>query len=220
MNNEQSESNLTMQNNPFIDQEMNFETTMKNDETSETSIGTQEKKNSEKFYMPEQYMMMNDAGFDDNFKKNFWCEAVSTATKTGQHYGQTNGRKTSLLHVFQRRPKIQKICQNFGEIAVVANHERKSTRTKIKQRGKETMFVEFADDHIGDVYRFIHLNTQYVILSRDARWMNIMWRAYMRKQQCINCGLQIIDEDFEPADDDEIQENCIRGLTKSNKSFT
>ena len=27
--------------------------------------------------------MMNHAGFDDNFKKKFWCEAVSTTTKLG-----------------------------------------------------------------------------------------------------------------------------------------
>ena len=59
------------------------------------------------------------------------------------------------------------------------------------------MFVGYADDHIHDVYRFIHLKTQHVILSSDARWMNIMWKAYMRKKQCINHGLQIIDEEFE-----------------------
>ena len=66
------------------------------------------------------------------------------------------------------------------------------------------MIVGYADDHTGDVYRFIHLKTQHVRLSRDARWMHIMWKAYMRKQQCINHGLQKIDEDFE-SDDDEIQ---------------
>ena len=48
--------------------------------------------------------------------------------------------------------------------------------------------------HTGDVYRFIPLETQHVILSRDARWMNIMWKAYMRKQKYINHGLQMIDE--------------------------
>ena len=51
---EPQESNLSMPNNPFIDQEMNCETTNKNDETSETSIGDVEKEN---FYMPEQYML-------------------------------------------------------------------------------------------------------------------------------------------------------------------
>ena len=67
----------------------------------------------------------------------------------------------------------------------------------------------YVADHTGDVYRFIHLKTQYVILSRDERWMNIMWKAYMRKQKNINQGLQIRDEDFESDDDDEIQENWI-----------
>ena len=62
------------------------------------------------------------------------------------------------------------------------------------------MFVEYEEDHTGDVYRFIHLKTQHVILSRDARWMNIMWKTYMRKQKCINRGLQIIDEDIESDD--------------------
>ena len=56
MNNEQQESNLNTQNNPFIDQEMDYETTIKNDETSETSKETPKKKSSKTFYMPEQYM--------------------------------------------------------------------------------------------------------------------------------------------------------------------
>ena len=80
---------------------------------------------------------------------------------------------------------------------MVANHERKSTRTKNELRGKTAMFVGYADDYTGDVYRFIHLQTQHVILSRDTRWMNIMWKAYMRKQQSINHGVQMIDEDFD-----------------------
>ena len=46
-------------------------------------------------------------------------------------------------------------------------------------------------------------SSTHVILSRDARWMNIMWKAYMRKQQCSNHGLQIIDEDF--ASDDKMK---------------
>ena len=49
---------------------------------------------------------------------------------------------------------------------MVANDERKSTKTKIEQRGKVAMFVGYAEDHTGDVYRFIHPKTQHVILSR------------------------------------------------------
>ena len=31
------------------------------------------------------------------------------------------------------------------------------------------MFVGYADDHTGDVYRVFHLKTQHVILGRDTR---------------------------------------------------
>ena len=64
----------------------------------------------------------------------------------------------------------------------------------------------YADDHTGDVYRFINFKTQNVILSRDARWMNAMWKTYMRKQKHISHGLWIIDEDYE-LDEEEIREN-------------
>ena len=115
------------------------------------------------------------------------------------------GHKPAYYMFFKEQPKYRKYLRSFGEIAVVANHERKSTKTKIEQRAKIAMFVGYKDDHTGDVYRFIHLKTQHVILSRDSRWMNIMWKAYMRKQQHINHGQQIQDEDFETAADDEMK---------------
>ena len=125
--------------------------------------------------------MMNHADFHDNFKKKSWCEAVSYATKLDNIMVKHMGGKPPYCMFFKEHPKYRKYLRRFGEIAVVANHEWKSTRTKIEQRGNPSMFVGYANDHTGDVYRFIHLKTQHVILSRDARWMNIMWKAYMRK---------------------------------------
>ena len=71
------------------------------------------------------------------------------------------------------------------------------------------MFVGYAEAHTGDVYRFIHLKTQHIILTRDDRWGKTMWKAYMRKQQCIDHGLQVIDEDFESDGEDEIRKNWV-----------
>ena len=51
---EPKETNLIMHNNPFIDQEMDYETTIKNDETSETPNGDSEKEKFRKFFMSEQ----------------------------------------------------------------------------------------------------------------------------------------------------------------------
>ena len=56
--------------------------------------------------------MMNHAGFDDNYKKKFWCEAISTATKLNNIMVKHMGG-TSLLYVLQRKPKIQEISQIF-----------------------------------------------------------------------------------------------------------
>ena len=50
------------------------------------------------------------------------------------------------------------------------------------------MFVGYADDHTKDVYRFLNIHTRRIILSRDVRWLNIIWKQdkkeslYARRQ--------------------------------------
>ena len=43
------------------------------------------------------------------------------------------------------------------------------------------MFVGYADDHTKDVYRFLNIHTRRIILSRDMRWQNIIWKQYKKK---------------------------------------
>ena len=45
------------------------------------------------------------------------------------------------------------------------------------------MFVGYADDHAGYVYRFINIQTKKVILSRDAQWLNLFWKHYKNETQ-------------------------------------
>ena len=71
-----------------------------------------------------------------------------------------------------------KHLRSFREMAVVALHEGKKMRSKLDTRGKSSMFVGYADDHAGDVYRFINIQTRKVILSRDAQWLNLFWKHY------------------------------------------
>ena len=42
--------------------------------------------------------MMTHAGFDDYFKKKFWCEAVSTATKLDHMIVRHMGRKPPITN--------------------------------------------------------------------------------------------------------------------------
>ena len=43
------------------------------------------------------------------------------------------------------------------------------------------MFVGYADDQAGDVYTFTNVQTKRIILSRDAKWLNIIWKHYKMK---------------------------------------
>ena len=47
------------------------------------------------------------------------------------------GGKPPYYMFFKVHPKYRKYLRIFGEIAVVANHERKSTRTKIDKEEKQ-----------------------------------------------------------------------------------
>ena len=43
------------------------------------------------------------------------------------------------------------------------------------------MFVGYAEDHAKNVYRFLNIHTRRIILSRDVRWLNIIWKQYKKK---------------------------------------
>ena len=42
------------------------------------------------------------------------------------------------------------------------------------------MFVGCTDDHAGDAYSFLNIKTKRIIMSRDARWLNIIRKHYKK----------------------------------------
>ena len=74
--------------------------------------------------------------------------------------------------------RYMKYMTTFGEMAVVAIHEGKKMISKLDNREKTCMFVGYAEDHTGDVYRFLNIHTKRIIMSRDVRWLNIIWKHY------------------------------------------
>ena len=91
---------------------------------------------------------------------------------------RTDRTKPPYTLFFNKAAKYMKQMRSFGEMVVVAIHEGKKMRSKLDTRGKTSMFVGYADDHAGDVYRFINIQTKKVILSRDAQWLNLFWKHY------------------------------------------
>ena len=75
------------------------------------------------------------------------------------------------------------------------------------------MFVVYADDHSGDVYRFLNINTKRIIMSRDARWLNIIWKHYRMKSMYTRKQVELFldEEERSIQEESEPGENRIEG---------
>ena len=125
--------------------------------------------------------MLTQAGINSKEKGEFWCEVISTATNLDNIMVRPDRTKPPYTLFYNKDAKFMKHLRSFGEMAVVAIHEGKKMRSKLDNRGKTGMFVGYADDHSGDVYRFLNIHTKTIIMRRDARWLNIIWKHYRMK---------------------------------------
>jgi hypothetical protein len=62
------------------------------------------------------------------------------------------------------------------------------------------MYVVPAVDHSMDVHRFLNLDTKHIILSRDVKWLKILYVQWVHK---IGSGPNICHLHHDELDDDE-----------------
>ena len=125
--------------------------------------------------------MLIKAGIESKYKGQFWCEVISTATNLDNIMVRPERTKPPHTLFYGEDAKYTRSLRTFGEMAVIAIHEGKEMRSKLNDRGKTCMFVGYADDHTTDVYRFLNIHTRRIILSRDVRWLNTIWKQYKKK---------------------------------------
>ena len=116
-------------------------------------------------------------GINSKEKGEFWYEVISTATNLDNIMVRPDRTKPPYTLFYIKDARFMKHLRSFGEMAVVAVHEGKKMRSKLDNKGKTCMFVGYTDDHSGDVDRFLNINTKRIIMSRDARWLNIIWNT-------------------------------------------
>ena len=124
--------------------------------------------------------MLIQAGIDSKGKVEFWCEVISTATKLDNIMVRPERTKPPHTLFYGKDAKYMRYMRTFGEMAVIVIHEGKTMRSELADRGK-TMFVRYADDHSRDVNRFLNIHTKSIIIRRNVRWLNIIWKHYRRK---------------------------------------
>ena len=99
--------------------------------------------------------------------------------------------------------KYMKFLRSFGEMAVIAITDGKKMRSKLDTRGRTGIFVGYVDDHAGNVYRFINIQTKKIILSRDIQWLNSFWKEYKKIK---DDSKKLVDVFYSQEEDEQTQE--------------
>ena len=160
--------------------------------------------------------MLIQAGLEPKYKEEFWCEVISTATKLDNIMVRPERTKPPHTLFYGEDAKYARSLRTFGEMAVVAIHEGKKMRSKLDNRGKTCMFVGYADDQTKDVYRFLNIHTKRIILSRDVRWLNIIWRRYKKKSIYARSQVELFldEEESSLGDEKSFGEISIREIVE------
>ena len=158
--------------------------------------------------------MMLTAGFSWQVKRNFWCEVISTATKLDNVMVRKERTKPPFTLFYNDEPKYMKLLRSFGEMAVIAISDGKKMRSKLDTSRRTGIFVGYADDHAGNVYRFINILMKKIILSRDIQWLNSFWKEYKKRK---DDSKKFVNEFYSHDEDDQIQEESEPEELKENE---
>ena len=101
--------------------------------------------------------------------------------------------------------KYMKFLRSFGEMAVIAISDGKKMRLKLDTRGRTGIFVGYADDHAGNMFRFINIQMKQIILSRDVQWLNSCWKEYKKRR---DDSKKLVDEFYSHEEDDQTHDEC------------
>ena len=161
--------------------------------------------------------MMLTAGFSQQDKRKFWCEVISTATKLDNIMVRRERIKPPFTLFYNDEPKYMRFLRSFGEMRVIAISDGKKMRSKLDTRGRTGIFVGYADDHAGNVYRFINIQTSQIILRRDIKWLNSFWKEYKKRR---DDSKKLVDEFYSHEDNDQTQDESETEEPRENEIET
>jgi hypothetical protein len=134
--------------------------------------------------------MMLGAKLDDVFQGKLWAEAVFTATKL--HNAVPNRASVGVQSPdelwYGESPKILDHLIQWGRIGFVKN---RGKTKKLDEKSTKMVFMGYADDHAGDVYRMYNTVTGTIIATRDVTWAD--WHG----GQDIPVSLKMFAKDME-----------------------
>jgi hypothetical protein len=140
--------------------------------------------------------MLNWARLTKHLRKKLWAQCASTATQLENIIVKDNTNATSYELFYGVNPEWIQFLRTFGEIAIVHDAQLGSIKGKLTNRGIPCLFIGYPEDHAPNVYQFLKLETETMILSRNATWMNQSYGEYKQLDvKCITVPEKEDDED-------------------------
>jgi Reverse transcriptase (RNA-dependent DNA polymerase) len=152
--------------------------------------------------------VLNGAKLTPYFRGKFWAQCANHITKLENIISKQNDAKSAHIMFYGKNPNWIENLHIFGEIGIINNGNK--IQGKLNNKGFPAMFIGYPEDHTSNVFQFINLETQSLILSRNVTWIEKMYGDYRNKTEEETSGFLIIDEleeDKENQDDDTNNEN-------------
>ncbi len=131
-----------------------------------------------KFAVLYDYMrsFLNTAKLPENLRKLLWAEAANHATDVINGIITDRNKLPPFQAFFGKFPVYFKYLKTFGQLCVVASNQK--LKSKMSDRGLLCLYLGRVLDHTPDTYRFYNLSTRKVILSRNVKFIDMMYGDY------------------------------------------
>ena len=109
---------------------------------------------------------LRGAGIGAKYRQKLWAECAATITKTYVVTVKREGEKPPYLRFYGKLPPYVHHLRRFGEVGVVTKFGGGEIKGKLADRGEIKVFVGYADNHAGDVYRMLNPSTGCISETR------------------------------------------------------
>jgi hypothetical protein len=114
--------------------------------------------------------MMAAANWNDAMKHKLWMEAAATATKLDTIMND-KGEKSPYQQFYNESPLFEQHLKTFGQVGIMTLKPGSAIKSKLGDRGIKCLFLGYAANHAGNVYRVLNVETNMVMISRDVKWL-------------------------------------------------
>ena len=117
--------------------------------------------------------LLNGTKLPLKLRHGLWAEAENTAIDLENTLVTPNKPVPSYTAFFEKEYAAFRTLHKFGEVGIVSyGREINKMKPKHLNRGRHCLYLGHAINHSKDTFRFLNLDTNRIIRSRDVSWLN------------------------------------------------